>query len=305
MKKLLTILLLLLFNFSLFSIEQVLIDFSNLSDTTVDFSEAAGDFWSAEKKALMRLDLSPQNWRARVNSSSFNNMARERTYTLNVKNSQQYPGLSLLGVRAYFPQRHANSYVEILPPFEIPAFYENTNRVTGKGDMFHNKGVVTNVGILKSIGVNILGNNFKYAFYVRIKNHRNEVRDVFLGFLNFRGWQQRVWLNPNYDNEKLYREEKRGDMPYYPSESPYVKLMGFVIHRADPAATGNFVTMIKEITVDFDEHYINVPRTEYLQEEIFKIYNEELIDRSLQEIAIVNRRIFMEWQENQIMDSSN
>ena len=56
------------------------------------------------------------------------------------------------------------------------------------GSMFLYKGVVRNVGILRKLGVRILGNNFKYAFYVRVIDRSGKERDIFLGFLNFIGW---------------------------------------------------------------------------------------------------------------------
>ncbi len=305
MRKQIYLVLLLLATINLYSLEQLLINFSDLRDTTVDFSDAAGEFWSEDKKELMKMDLKAENWRVRVNSSSFNIVSRAKSYAMTVKNTLEFPNQTILGVRVFFPERHANSYAEILPPFEIPSFYEDKLNMTGYGKKFHNKGIVSNVGILKKIGVKILGNNFKYALYVRIRNHQNEVKDIFLGFLSFKGWQERTWVNPHYDSEKKFREDKRDEFPYYPSEYPFIKLLGFVIHRADPEATGNFVTMFKEVYVDFDEHFLEIKKTEYTQESIFGIYKEELLERSIKEVSNVNKRIYFEWVENQRMYKQN
>lgn len=284
---------------NLFGREDTLIDFSNLGGTSIDFSAQAGDNWTPEEKAMMNLDLSIKNWSVRVNSSSLTIQARNKAEIFDVKDSLEYPNQSVMGVRIFFPERFANSYAEITPPFEIPSYYDSKDNPDGMGTLFIYKGVVRNVGTIKKIGVRILGNNFRYALYVRIKNRSGEIKDVFVGYLNFIGWRTLTWINPHYQYEVDTRNKNRDSLPYYPYEYPYVKLMGIIIQRTNPELTGNFVTMIKEINVEYEEEFIDLGEPSQRQEGIFKIYKEELMEKALKETRNIDVKIFNEWVERE------
>ncbi len=289
----------------LFGREEVLIDFSNLRDTTVDFSTLYTTGWGAddpEARKQMATDLDPKKWSVCVNSSSKLPVAINKTYALSVDKSLTYPGKVVLGVRTFFPERGANSYVEISPPFDIPSYYDDPNNRDGMGTYFINKGIVRNVGVMRKISVRVLGNNFNYGLYLRIKNRNEEYKDIYMGCLNFLGWRDLVWVNPNYEQDKKDRELKKSVLPYYPDEYPYIKFVGFVINRDHTERTGNFTTMFKEVSIEFDEHFLKLDNYEYLQEDIFNIYREELLLRASKEMEKVNRRIYTKWLEEKRMD---
>ena len=279
-------------------LEAVLIDFNNLKDTTIDFSQfALNKGYSEEVIKEMKLDLDPSMWKIKVNSSSWTKESRERTYLLTVTTSQNYPDQVVLGVRAYFPQRYSNAYAIIEPPFEIPSYYDNPTNPNGQGEMFLNKGVVRNVGVLRKLSVNALGNNFRYSLYVRIKDHLGLEKDIFVGYMDYQGWKSKAWINPNIDYELSMREVRKKTMPHYPDEFPFVKLMAFIILRDSSEITGNFVSMIKEVTVEYDEAIIQTGKTEDKQEEIFGIYTEELVKRANSEMKKVDTKIYLQWEE--------
>ena len=101
---------------------------------------------------------------------------------------------------------------------------------------------------------------------------------------------------------RQYNKENR---PHYPDQYPYVKLVHIMIQRSDPQVTGNFVTMIKEITVEYDEAIIETGKTEDKQEEIFGIYNEELVRRAKYEMLNVDRQIYLKWKEKKLMQKES
>ncbi len=306
MKIRVAILFLLIFSLKLTAYEETLIDFNNLGDTMIDFSASAGDVWTADQKKMMRMDLSIPNWSIRVNASSWTVEARDKTRLLAVNNSQNYPGITVLGVKVYFPQRYANSYVMIKPPFVIPFFYEkDKNNPTGLGDMFLNKGVVRNVGVLRRVTVRFLGNNFKYALYIRLEDNNSQVKDIYIGYLDFVGWRTKSWINPNIDEELTARQKNYVSRPYYPDQMPSVRLLGIIIERAEPAITGNFVTMIKDVVLEFDEAFLEVGKAEYKQEDIFGVYREDLMNRAKSEMKNVDKMIYLQWLEDQKMDKGN
>ena len=288
--------------FQIFSVEAVLIDFNNLDDTLIDFSEfSKSTNWNEEVKQEMRVDLKPDNWGIKVNSSSWTKESKDKTYVFPIVHSQHYPDITVLGIRIFFPERHANSYALIEPPFEIPSYYDDKKNPTGMGNIFLNKGVVRNVGVLRKLSVTALGNNFRYSLYVRIKDNHNEIRDIFVGFLNYEGWRTLSWLNPNIEFELFMREQKKRSRPHYPDEFPFVKLVHFMVQRSDPEITGNFVSMIKDVTVEYDEAVIETGKTEDFQEEIFGIYKEELVERAKAEMRNVDRQIYLKWEEKKKM----
>lgn len=305
MRSVFLICILLISSIFLFSREDILIDFSNLEGTSIDFSAQAGENWSPEEKALMNLDLSIPNWSVRVNSSSYTVQARNKAEILAVKDTLEYPNQNVLGVRVYFPERYANSYALITPPFEIPSYYDNKDNPDGMGTLFIYKGVVRNVGTLKKISVRVLGNNFRYSLYIRIKNNFGDTRDVFVGYLNFIGWRTISWINPHYQWEVDNRNKNRDNVAYYPYEFPYVRLVGILIQRNDAEVTGNFVTMIKEIAIEYEEEFVDLGEPSSRQEGIFKIYKEELMERAIKETRNIDTKIFNEWVERGKMHKVN
>ncbi len=286
----------------LFSLEAILIDFNNLENTTIDFSRfAKGVYLNDELKQEMMVDLNPDRWTVKVNSSSATMKAIEKSYVFPVKNSQTYPDKVVLGVRIFFPERHANSYAIIEPPFEIPIYYDTLEKLTGKGDAFLYKGVVRNVGVLRKLSVLALGSNFRYTLYVRVKDHKGEEKDIFVGFLDYQGWKTKTWLNPNLDFDLAMREYDKRRRPHYPDEYPHLKLVNIMIQRSDPEVTGNFVTLIKEISVEYDEAIIPTGMAEDNLEEIFGIYQEELVERVKAEMNNIDKQIYLKWEEKKKM----
>ena len=107
-----------------------------------------------------------------------------------------------------------------------------------------------------------LGNNFTYSLYVRVEDKLGGQRDIFVGYMNFVGWKTKSWVNPNIDFELKLKEIRKNQRPYYPDEYPYLKFICFVVHRAEPQVTGNFITMIKEVTIEYDEGFLEVAKAE-------------------------------------------
>ncbi|HNZ26965.1 MAG TPA: flagellar filament outer layer protein FlaA [Spirochaetota bacterium] len=312
MKRIIFIFTFLSLIWSVYSIEEILIDFNDIRDTTIDFSKFTVADWPPEQLKYMNVDLHPSKWVVFVNSSSFNVESRNRTYPFLAKVKIMSPIESeVLAVRAFLPQKYANSNITIKTPFEIPSFYMSPHKEDDyMGTMFLNKGVVRNVGIMRKLSVFMCGNNFNYTLYVRIKDQRGVERDIYIGYINFTGWQTRAWTNPDYDNQLILKDMYKKTRPYYPDEYPYIKLVGFIINRIDTEVTGNFVTMIKEVTVEFDEEFVDIRSSSgedlipsvMTEEKIFGIYQEELMKRATAEMENVNVFLYHQWENKMKMD---
>lgn len=255
-------------SFSLFAVETVLVDFNTLTAdmedgnnkaTVVDFSGKAGVGYTDEEKKLMKASLAIEKWDVVLNSSARTVMNQKLSYTKEAKvneNAQKFAGETVMGIRIHFPEEPFNAYALVKPPFEIPAYMRKTkddgteDETDKNGSKFDGFGVVKNVGAIKSIAVNVYGSNFKNGLGIILKDQNGEERNVFLDYLEFRGWRTLGWVNPSYISEVRNRELKK--YPLYPRTTPMRKLIGFVIYKDAAQDGGDVITYIKDVKLTYD-----------------------------------------------------
>ncbi len=281
---LLTLAVLFLSGMAVSAEEAVLIDFSQLTvnfpndqpqeneATLLDYSNVAGSSFSSEEKQLMKTSLAIQNWEVQLASSSrtVQNQTFSMTREAKVKDdAENFAGEGVMGVRVHFPVSSYNSYALIKPPFDIPAYMDvqelqgDGSLVTpaeerGRGRKFDGYGVVKNVGVLKSVSVNVRGLNFPQGLSLVLKNQNNEEQQIFLGYLDFDGWKTLTWENPNYITEVRNRELRR--YPLYPKLAPMTKLAGIVVYRDAAQEGGDFISYIKDVKIVYDKAVLTLDR---------------------------------------------
>jgi hypothetical protein len=304
-----------------FAETRTLIDFSELmgdiqvgdemqhSATMVDFSDQAGASYTDEEKDEMRISLAMEEWDVELASSSQTVGNMRDSYTKAVP-SKTFG--TVLGARIRFPTGSYNSWAIIKPPFEIPAYawptkvedgevveltpeeIQQSNDSSGasqgeagyvtKTSKYDGLGVIKNVATLKSMKVQAYGSNFPHGFAIRVKDQNGNTNDIFMGYLNFDGWKEIQWENPNYIDEVRNRELRL--LPLYPQADPYLKLMGIIVYRDGAAMGGDFVTYFKDIEVTFDKAVLSLDR-DIDDEEAWGI----LADREEARRAAENRRL--------------
>ena len=159
---------------------KVLIDFQNLEDTEIDFSKFPGGI--AEGITELKVDLNIENWAVKLAPSSASAENRVLSKCKPVP-SKKMDG-DVMGVRIHFPTAPFNSWAKIVPPFDIP-LYEDAKGEEGEGTKFLNKGVLRNVGTIKSINVRVTGRNFPHGLSITLKDDKDGYQEVFLGNLDF------------------------------------------------------------------------------------------------------------------------
>lgn len=256
-------------NSGAFAEQATLIDFSKLigegdsglhAQTTIDYSRQAGSAYSAEDKTKMKISLAIPSWEILLASSSqtVENQTQSLISPAPVKqDAARYGGETVMGVRIHFPSYGVNSYGIIKPPFTIPSYatLENSKDQNAKpGSQFDGFGVLKNVGVVKSIQINILGRNYTNSLSIILENETGDEQEIFMGYLNFDGWKSLTWNNPNYQTEVRNRDIKV--LPLYPRSAPFVKLKGIRIHRDAAQDGGDIVTYIKDIKVIYDQAVI-------------------------------------------------
>ena len=242
--------------------EEVLLDFNDLAS----LSENAKNYGDVELKYLA-LD----NWRVRLDDSSDFVKNRHNTY-LKIVNAKLYPSRSegkVLGVHLQFPSYNQNSTATITPPSALkvrpyalirseggssaPDYYQQ-NKFGSVSHQGLSRGALTNVQIIKKIKAVVSGRNFPYAFYISLRNEKDITRKYFLGFLNFIGWNEMTWNNPNYLEEIRTRDYiKRTSI--YPRVMPFFAFDSFSIYRSPDQVGGGSIFYLQDIAVEYDKAF--------------------------------------------------
>ncbi|MDR1256454.1 MAG: flagellar filament outer layer protein FlaA [Spirochaetaceae bacterium] len=256
--------------------ESVLIDFSNLvpdilldqpdvlpqnRQTTMDFSNTAGAHYTADQRSMMRTSLAIPNWKVELAPSSRTVLNDVNSYT-KVSASQQYT--NVMGTRIHFPEAAYNSWALIRPPFDIPAYefsesdgegnitISQPDNFTTTPSRFENGyGVIKNVGAVKSLQVTVYGINAPHSLSAILIDGSGRSQTIFLGYLNFDGWADLSWDNPQYINEVRSRSLRIYQL--YPKDAPYVRFGGFIIQRDGSNVGGDFVAYFKDVRLVYDK----------------------------------------------------
>lgn len=291
----------------LFAEESVLLNFTELlpdqgdlnSATTINYSQHASPALSDEIKEQMEVSLAIEQWEISLADSSDTVFNRELS---TVKAADviggQYQGETVLGLRVHFPVGNFGSYATLHPAFEIPIYQTAEGDEAAKGEMFVGKGVVHNVGTIKSISLTVRGQNFPHRVGLVLSDHNNESQTYFFGNLQFEGWKTLSWYNPNYIDDVRQRELMR--MPLYPTATPSVRLEGIVFYRDAMHDGGDFVSYIRDINIVYDKAILD-DVIDIDDEDVWGIIEERENARRDVEYARLGEEQVLRWNEQQRM----
>lgn len=244
--------------------------------TVMDYAVTAGATFTDEQKALMKTSLALTQWEVMLNSSARSVKGSSLSFVkpapVSGNSTQPFAGKNVMGVRVVFPEWNANACAFIKPPFEIPAYEplaeaddtgnraEQTDeeKAGGKTLFEDGYGVVKNVGTVKKIAVATMGMNFPEGLYVLLKDVDDIERRYFMGYLEFDGWKNLEWNNPNYIKDIRNREIRV--YPIYPRGLPYVKFVGFQITRDANDIGGDYIGYFKDVRIIYDKALIQTER---------------------------------------------
>jgi len=292
----------------LFAEEATLIDFSTLvadihvklgdndtstapnqhRQTLMDFSHVAGGSFTTQQKSVMKTSLAIENWEILLASSARNVTNITYSYTKEAP-SKKYG--KVMGVRVHFPVEPHNSWALVKPPFEIPAFepqatisddgtitpvegndgIEGRSRFEGKDENSPSFGVVKNVGVIKSVAVNVYGLNFPHGLSTVLIDSMENQKNVFMGYLRFDGWGELIWNNPAYIQEVRNRDIRL--YPLYPASTPFVKFGGFLVQRDAANDGGDFIVYFKDVKIIYDKAVLDTEK-DIDDEALWKIIND-------------------------------
>jgi hypothetical protein len=282
----------------------------------VDFSNVAGATFTDEERAAMKTSLALGNWDVVLASSSrsvknqSDTMTRESPISAKAKpfNGEAIANKKVLGVRIRFPVESFNSWAIVKPPFDIPAYADQTTlqgdrlvvdaKDAGLGAKFNNYGVVKNVGVLKSLSVTAYGANFPNGLGVVLQDQDGNEQVMFMDYLQFDGWRTLTWSNPNYIAEVRNRDMRKYIL--YPKGTPHVKLVGIIIYRDAAQEGGDFITYLKDIKVTYDKAIIETER-DINDEVIWNILQSRYEARRMAELKRLGNLQVLRFLEKQKM----
>lgn len=289
------------------------------AETLLDFGEQAAGTFSQEDLARMRTSLAIENWDVELASSSqfVENQTRSLVRAATVRDTaERFANQAVMGVRVHFPQNDFHSWAMVQPPFEIPAYddpaelpqgnfiseeaanaYENREQ-PAPGDKFLNNGIVKNVGTLRTVSVWVHGLNFPHGFSIVLQDENNEQQEIFLDYLNFTGWRQLTWENPNYVDNVRNRELRR--LPLYPNLQPMRKLVGFRVYKDGSMEGGDFITYIKQVDITYDQAVLDLQQ-DINNEEVWGILQEREAERRQAEMRNLGNRQILRYLERRKM----
>jgi hypothetical protein len=178
-----------------------------------------------------------------------------------------------MGVRIHYPVENFYSKATIKPPFEIPAYEpaatvgddgtiepneDEGNGITSESRFENGYGVIKNVGTIKSVSVRAYGLNYPHGLNVILIDGNGNEKVCFMGYLNYDGWGELTWNNPQYIMEVRNRDLRV--YPLYPVNTPFVKFGGFRLDRDADKIGGDFVSYFKDVRVVYDQAVLETDR---------------------------------------------
>ena len=295
--------------------------------TMMDFSGTAGASYTADQKKQMRTSLAIDSWDVVLASSSRTLINQELSMTREAPVSPtaaQNAGKTVMGIRVHFPTEHYNSWAMVEPPFEIPAFEYNTvandgtiqqsaNQDTSGLSRFEGAidpttklltayGIVKNVGILKSVAVDVKGLNYPHGLSVVLIDENGNKHTMFMGYLNFDGWKQLRWDNPQYVSDVRNRDLRI--FPLYPQSIPFVKFGGFLITRDAASPGGDFITYVRDVKILYDEAVLST-QNDIQDEAVWGIVGKKEAERKFIESQQFGKTSVLRYMEKLKEDTVN
>ncbi len=301
--------------------------------TMMDFSGIAGASYTEEQKKQMRVSLAISNWDVVLASSSRTNLNQALSMTSEAavtQDAKQFAGKTVFGFRVRFPNEPFNSWARVKPPYEIPAFepkadIDDQGVITPKKDQqgsdpvnarltrFEGSydantklttalGIVKNVGTLKSVAVTVKGLNFPHGFSVILLDADGNEKNMFMGYLNFDGWKELRWDNPQYVTDVRNRELRI--YPLYPKTVPFIKLDGFLVTRDAANEGGDFVAYVKDVKILYDKAVLE-PVRDIDDEAIWGIVGKKEAERKISESKRFGNQQVLRYLERQKQENKD
>jgi hypothetical protein len=173
----------------------------------------------------------------------------------------------------------------------------NSDGITGPSRFEQEYGVVKNVGTIRSVAVNAYGLNFPHGLNVILIDSEGNEKTCFMGYLNYDGWAELTWNNPQYIFEVRNRDLRL--YPLYPTTMPFIKFGGLRLDRDADKDGGDFVTYFKDVKIIYDKARLETER-DIDDEEIWGIIRNRETAKKVSEMERFGQNQILRFLENQM-----
>ncbi|MDR1866730.1 MAG: flagellar filament outer layer protein FlaA [Treponema sp.] len=149
-------------------------------------------------------------------------------------------------------------------------------------------GVVKNVGVIKSLAVNVYGLNYPHYLSIILIDHNGKEKIYPIGTLDFEGWGELVWNNPQYVTEVRNRSLKLNSL--YPQGATFVKFGGFIVQKDADAIGGDFITYFKDVKIIYDKAVLDEAGRDIQDEALWDIVRNQEARRRAVEMQRIGQR---------------
>ncbi len=253
----------------------VSISWSQQNQQTAEKDNAA----KLQKKALIDFanlpeELSIDRWRIQLSGFSDIPICRSLSDVLIIpvasgKLETQEKFDKCLGIRVHYEYSYNNDWAQIKTFFPLSDYY------SGDG-----KGMLRNVGPIKSISILALGRNYKNSIEVRMVDQRGQFKSINFGALYFRDWRRLTWENPDYIGDIRKRDIVKTHL--YPQYEPFLKFDSIVIYKSPQEVGGDFVCYVKDIIVEY-EYMLSKYEDAVNDESIWKIQETKAQEQKMKD----------------------
>jgi hypothetical protein len=144
--------------------------------------------------------------------------------------------------------------------------------------------------------------NFPHSLYVILIDNEGNEKVCFMGYLNYDGWAELTWNNPQYIMEVRNRDLRL--YPLYPYSTPFVKFGGFRLDRDADRVGGDFVTYFKDVKLIYDKAMLETER-DIEDEETWGIINYRETSKKIFEMERFGQNQILRFLDSQKQATEN
>ncbi len=275
-------------------LKRVLIDFTEIAsrDLFYDYGASLGIQLEGAEADQLKQSYNISNWKVSVQSSLQYPQVLEKSQVkaANVTGGV-YQGEQVLGVRTYFPDYNYEMAIEIQPPYS--PFNTISQREFDPFGPYKGIGYLDNVGDIYKATITVYGLRQEEHIFVVTEDSDGNTYEYPFGALNFIGWRELVWENPDY---LIKDTSTRINLPIYPQYSSDLVLKSVKVVHSSYHKNPDFVTYVRDINVIVDQAETSIDN-DIENEEIWNIINENTYEKRSTQIKALDMQLYFDFLE--------
>ncbi len=274
-----------------------LMDFTTITGSSglfYDYGASLGIQLEGAEADRLRQSYDIPNWKVSVQSSLQYPQVLAKSIVKAAKvneESELFAGQQVLGVRTYFPDYNYEMAIEIKPPYS--PFSTISQRQFDPFGPYKGKGYLDNIGDIYKATITVYGLRQEEHIFVVTEDSDGNTYEYPFGALNFIGWRELVWQNPDY---LIKDTSTRINLPIYPQYSSDLVLKSIKVVHSSYHKNPDFVTYVGDISVISDKAETSIDN-DIDSEEIWNIIEENTYEKRSTQIKALDMQLYFDFLE--------